>query len=141
MLQITFLRAVNHLGGVLEADRLITHAQIAGLLGYLERKGKGYLGLALINFDHFGEDARTAYKAGHLAALRQAASSKSPANLESAYALNAFADHFLEDSFAAGHLRVPRQKLHSPKILDWVKADVFPDLCAQVSQALARNIW
>ncbi len=68
----------------------------------------GYLGLAAINFDHFGADARTAYNAGHYAALQVAASG----DLLTAYSMNAFADHFLEDSFAAGHIRTPRRYLH-----------------------------
>lgn len=82
----------------------------------------GYLGLSLINFDHFGADARTAYNAGHLVALT-AATGKAPADLEKAYSLNAFADHFLEDSFSAGHLRTPRRLLHN---------NGAADKCAQV---------
>ncbi|KAI1171066.1 hypothetical protein F4777DRAFT_566875 [Nemania sp. FL0916] len=70
-----------------------------------------YLGLALINYDHFGEDARTAYNAAHYAALTQAAGG-APNDLNIAYAMNAFADHFLEDSFSAGHARTPRRLLH-----------------------------
>ena len=54
-----------------------------------------YLGLARINWDHFGEDARAAYNAGHATAIQKAISG----DLEGAYTLNAFADHFLEDSF------------------------------------------
>ncbi|KAI0833668.1 fungal fucose-specific lectin-domain-containing protein [Trametes gibbosa] len=80
-----------------------------------------YLGLALINWDHFGADARTAYNAGHGLALRVAADG----DLEKAYTLNAFADHFLEDSFSAGHLRTPRRSLHGST------ANFFPDLCAK----------
>ncbi|KAI0334364.1 fucose-specific lectin [Cubamyces sp. BRFM 1775] len=67
-----------------------------------------YLSLALINWDHFGQDARTAYNAGHATALQAAIHG----DLEMAYTLNAFADHFLEDSFSAGHLRTPRRALH-----------------------------
>lgn len=78
---------------------------------FFRTKIPGYLGLASINFDHFGADARTAYNAGHLAALRVAAKGGEE-NLLTAYTLNAFADHFLEDSFAAGHLRTPRRLLH-----------------------------
>jgi hypothetical protein len=75
----------------------------------------GYLGLAAINFDHFGSDARTAYNAGHYAALQVALGGR-PQDLLTAYTMNAFADHFLEDSFAAGHLRTPRRVLHSTTI-------------------------
>lgn len=71
--------------------------------------GEGYIGLATINFDHFGLDARKAYKAGHRVALEAA----SKGDLNMGYAYNAFADHFLEDSFSAGHMRTPRRFLHS----------------------------
>ena len=70
-----------------------------------------YFELAKINFDHFGADARAAYNAGHTAALKAAESGK-PEDLETAYTLNAFADHFLEDSFSSGHMRTPRRILH-----------------------------
>ncbi|KAI1077784.1 hypothetical protein F5B20DRAFT_592508 [Whalleya microplaca] len=84
-----------------------------------------YLGLSLINWDHFGEDARSAYNAGHLAALTQAAKG-TPDDLRLGYAMNAFADHFLEDSFSAGHVRTPRKLLH-----DYSFKSPFPDLCAK----------
>ncbi|EKM58568.1 uncharacterized protein PHACADRAFT_207388 [Phanerochaete carnosa HHB-10118-sp] len=80
----------------------------------------GYLGISKINFDHFGQDARTAYNAGHTYALMAAAAG----NLMGAYTLNAFADHFLEDLFSAGHLRTPRRMLHA----DY---DIAPDYCAK----------
>jgi len=98
---------------------------IAGLEGYFLRNQKGYIGLAFINFDHFGQGAHTAYNAGHTAALQKAAEGKIPANLEAAYAMNAFADHFLEDSFAAGHIRTPRKALHGT-------VNAFRDICAMV---------
>ena len=81
----------------------------------------GYLGLGRINWDHFGQDARTAYNVGHSTAIRKAISG----DLEGAYAMNAFADHFLEDSFSAGHLRTPRRLLHK-------SMDPTADLCAKV---------
>ncbi|GJE96729.1 fungal fucose-specific lectin-domain-containing protein [Phanerochaete sordida] len=79
-----------------------------------------YLGLARINWDHFGDDARRAYNSGHAAALQAAASG----NLDLAYTMNAFADHFLEDSFSAGHMRTPRRYLHRDM-------DIFADACAK----------
>ncbi|KAI0642737.1 fungal fucose-specific lectin-domain-containing protein [Trametes meyenii] len=69
----------------------------------------GYVGLARINWDHFGSDARTAYNAGHATALKAAVDG----DLEEAYTMNAFADHFLEDSFSSGHMRTPRRGLHN----------------------------
>ena len=80
-----------------------------------------YLGLARINWDHFGEDARKAYNAGHATAIQKAIEG----DLEGAYTTNAFADHFLEDLFSAGHLRTPRRFLHKP-------LDFTADLCAKV---------
>ncbi|NWE44635.1 phospholipase [Pseudomonas gingeri] len=73
-----------------------------------------YLKLAASNWDHFGEWALLAYQAGHAVALQQAVvarQSGSDQDLELAYAMNAFADHFLTDLFSAGHLRVPRKQL------------------------------
>ena len=73
-----------------------------------------YLKLAADNADHFGEWALSAYLAGHTGALQQAVvahQSGSDQQLERAYAMNSFADHFLTDLFSAGHLRVPRKQL------------------------------
>lgn len=80
-----------------------------------------YLGLARIDWDHFGDDAHIAYNAGHATAIQKAIDG----DLEGAYAMNAFADHFLEDLFAAGHLRTPRRLLHS-------SIDITADLCTKV---------
>lgn len=78
-----------------------------------------YFNLAVKNWDHFGAYAVDAYKAGHAVACREAglaAAEKDPAvrevRLERAYAMNAFADHFLTDLFSAGHLRVPRKQMY-----------------------------
>lgn len=73
-----------------------------------------YLKLAANNADHFGEWALAAYIAGHTAALQQAVLAGKSADdkqLELAYAMNAFADHFLTDLFSAGHVRVPRKQV------------------------------
>jgi hypothetical protein len=72
-----------------------------------------YLGVSQLNMDHFGEDARTAYLAGHTVACQKAASGTSSDTLMAAYSMNAFADHFLEDSFSAGHMRTPRRYCHT----------------------------
>jgi hypothetical protein len=79
-----------------------------------------YMNLAQVNMDHFGADAWTAYAAGHTAALERAKNlhGKDPtahptlSQLRQAYAMNAFADHFLTDLFSAGHSRTPRRALH-----------------------------
>lgn len=81
-------------------------------------KNGRYLNLAFTNFDHFGMDAIACYKAGHQLAQEVAVKAKSVSEpkeraslLANAYAVNAFADHFLTDLFAAGHMRTPRRAL------------------------------
>lgn len=84
---------------------------------HLELSGgpPNYLSLALVNFDHFGNDARTAYATGHSAAIEYAVREpKTVTSLVGAYYLNAFADHFLQDLFSAGHVRTPRRWFHKP---------------------------
>ncbi|UNI15092.1 hypothetical protein JDV02_001661 [Purpureocillium takamizusanense] len=67
----------------------------------------------MINWDHCGEDARIAYTTGHEAAIEHAANGrKSRETLFEAYVMNAFADHYLQDFFLAGYLRVPRRLLY-----------------------------
>lgn len=110
-----------------EAYKTLTKDGLSGLWGFKEEAelsaitlgradwGKSaapsYVKLAQINFDHFGEDARRAYNAGHYCAMQEAA--RPDGNLEIAYAMNAFADHYLGDCFAAGHMRTPRRALHA----------------------------
>jgi hypothetical protein len=78
-----------------------------------------YLELAAKNWDHFGNHAVLAYQAGHAAALQQAITAGNAsgqqqiAALQLAYAMNAFADHFLSDLFSAGHTRTPRKELYN----------------------------
>ena len=77
-----------------------------------------YLQLAAVNWDHFGQHAVLAYQAGHAAALAQAVTARGlPAAQQRqalgwAYAMNAFADHFLSDLFSGGHIRTPRKELY-----------------------------
>lgn len=73
-----------------------------------------YLNLVYTNYDHFGNDALAVYKLGHQIALDTAAAAHQTNNLkqlELAYALNAFACHFLTDRYASGHMRTPRVEL------------------------------
>jgi hypothetical protein len=73
-----------------------------------------YLELAKQDYDHFGENALRAYTAGHELALQKALEAGKSQNwlgLEQAYAMDAFANHFLTDCFSSGHLRVPRMEL------------------------------
>lgn len=105
-------------------DESFDYDNITKILGVPELN---YIELAKINFDHFGLNARTAYNAGHSMALAEA-SQGSPESLEKAYAINAFADHFLEDSFASGHMRVPREAL---------AGGLFQNACAKVGIMMA----
>lgn len=73
-----------------------------------------FLQLAMTNSDHFVPFAAHVYQLGHRIALSQAIVahfSKKTADLQLAYALEAFADHYLSDIFAAGHQRTPRDEL------------------------------
>ncbi|KAJ6133933.1 hypothetical protein N7523_000255 [Penicillium sp. IBT 18751x] len=103
--------------------------QLATVWRWYKRTGiPAYLGISEINLDHFGDDARLAYLAGHYCACKIASSAK---DLMAAYAINAFADHFLEDSFSAGHMRTPRRLLHTGSLPG--------DKCAKVCYALLPN--
>lgn len=76
---------------------------------------KSYVELALKNVDHFGWHNMVAYCRHHAAALRLAAHAggKDGEPWRRAVVYNAFADHFLSDGFAAGHVRVPRAEIRS----------------------------
>lgn len=73
-----------------------------------------YVLLAKKNYDHFGKNALIAYVAGHKTALDEAVlagKNKNLSQLMQAYARDAFACHFLTDSFSSGHIRTPRVEL------------------------------
>ncbi|HVH46572.1 MAG TPA: hypothetical protein VM925_29730 [Labilithrix sp.] len=74
---------------------------------------KWYVELALRNVDHFGWHNLVAYCTHHARALEMAAEAKGEESERFFEALvhNAFADHFLTDGFAAGHVRVPRAEI------------------------------
>ncbi|KAI9715405.1 MAG: hypothetical protein M1828_000865 [Chrysothrix sp. TS-e1954] len=110
-------------GVYLHDVKLMRDNFINALDDVFNREHKGYLKLAHYSFDHFGHDAHDAYRAGHTAALRRAASNQDNETLIEAYAMDAFADHYLEDSFAPGHIRTPRRVLHG-------KVRVDKDLCS-----------
>ncbi len=82
--------------------------------------GTTFLTLLEENYDHFAPDAWFAYKAGHEKALELAKvshdlRSEQPAKakkyLETAYAIEGFACHYVSDNFSAGHIRTPRRGL------------------------------
>ena len=92
-----------------------------------------YLLLAMENYDHFSPNNVIAYKSGHKVALKQALKANKTgkrADLELAYAMDAFASHFLSDHFAAGHLRTPRANLKqkvTPAVLGSLLANYMHD--------------
>ncbi|KAJ4310916.1 hypothetical protein N0V84_010720 [Fusarium piperis] len=69
--------------------------------------GSSFMQLFEANVDHFGVEARSTYDPGHTVALELAAKGE----LMTALTVNGFADHFLQDSFAAGHIRVPHREI------------------------------
>lgn len=82
---------------------------------------KSYVELALDNTDHFGWHNLRAYCRYHAEALRLAIKARTydhdGETFRRALYTNAFADHFLTDGFAAGHIRVPRAEIRA-----WAKA-------------------
>lgn len=98
----------------------------------ISKGGGRFTELAKQNFDHYSANnkAWNAYWAGHTTAMTVASSARKFTNtqpdealrlLEQAYAMDAFACHFLSDMFASGHSRLPRDILASgPKnYSDW----------------------
>lgn len=93
--------------------------------------GGRYMSLATRNVSHFsnvsdGRNNISTWREGHKVALELAAAGQANA----AWALNAAADHFLTDAFAAGHLRPDRvHEVEStvPK-LGSVKSKIWHDL-------------
>lgn len=77
-----------------------------------------YADLAVMNFDHFGNEARIAYEVGHQIALKTALEANAEKDesckhekLITAFSQVLFACHYLTDLFAAGHIRTPRKAL------------------------------
>lgn len=77
-----------------------------------------YFKLAFYNFDHFGEEAKTAFLTGHKLACDLA----TKASLEKDFKIKSnllkeallhllFACHYLTDLFASGHVRTPRKQI------------------------------
>jgi hypothetical protein len=88
----------------------------------------GYLEVVSKNYDHFGWHNMVAYVKYHELALKKAVMSyqrkkSNPSSsryyLHQALIYNAFADHYLSDAFASGHLRVPRTQ-----IVNWAEKNL-----------------
>jgi hypothetical protein len=97
---------------------------------------KSYVELALRNVDHFGWHNVCAYARHHAVALEFAADSGGRVNetFRRALYVNAFADHFLTDGFAAGHIRVPRAE-----ICDWAQTQGLGDKIAGALSKLLHD--
>lgn len=97
---------------------------------------KSYLELAEDNTAHFGWHNVLAYCTHHGKALEYAQAAKTRSANDEAWlrALywNGFADHFLTDGFAAGHIRVPRAEIRV-----WAASEGYsPKLAGLLSKVL-----
>jgi hypothetical protein len=66
------------------------------------------------NLDHFGDEAKGAYKQEHASALAkafEAGAGNDTAAYGEAVATEAFCQHYLSDLFAGGHIRTPRREI------------------------------
>lgn len=77
-----------------------------------------YFKLAMINFDHFGAEAVSAFLTGHKLAIKKAREAGSIDNeqekialLKEAFLYMLYACHFLTDLYSAGHIRTPRKQI------------------------------
>lgn len=92
---------------VAEAIRGVTPQDEGTFLLNTHRGWFDYVNLANENQDHFAPRSWARYALHHKEALLLALDK----DLDAALVRNAFADHFLTDAFASGHLRVPRDLL------------------------------
>jgi hypothetical protein len=92
---------------VAEAIRGVTPQDGGTFLLNTHRGWFDYANLANENQDHFAPRSWARYARHHQEALLLALDK----DLDAALVRNAFADHFLTDAFASGHLRVPRDLL------------------------------
>jgi hypothetical protein len=97
-------------GGLCAADYPTVPEEVLRKI-YVLKQGR-YLKLADRDFDHFNVQAWLAYTLA-LEMAMHAYQDKNILELEKAYALNAFACHYLSDSFAPGHMRTPRWELYN----------------------------
>jgi Domain of unknown function (DUF4157) len=108
-----------------------------------------YKNLAFENIPHFskGGTALETWKKNHYQALKGAANGAYMGNfsmVQRAYAINAFGDHFLTDSFSGGHIRVPRMKIiehykdffdqHLDSILNYIYLSIGDQIVLQLFQ-------
>lgn len=81
---------------------------------FLNKKGLYAVASVEKGSDHFGNNAIINYLTGHKLAIRTALEANGNINeLNKAYAYEGYAQHFLTDIFAAGHMRTPIDELAS----------------------------
>ena len=114
-------RCIDKEGNVHEEQRSNPEADYPDCTWVNVIHGGDYLSVVTKNYEHFAWDNMKAYVKHHSLALKYARGAHNAllkGNLKDAELLthralftNAFADHFLTDAFAAGHLRVPRYEV------------------------------
>jgi hypothetical protein len=100
--------------------------------------------LAVDNVSHFshGGTSSITWHMMHIDALTAAfegGRKGQTSELAKAYVVNGFADHFLTDSFSAGHVRVPRER-----IIEYYKkltSDLFQQIIDNISDRLGTRIY
>lgn len=107
---------------------------------YAER----YKDLALRNISHFSLggtsiETWTKHHTEAIVASFNAGKDGNSASLQIALAMNAFADHFLTDSFSAGHIRVPRKDII--QYYDNFAKEVFQHLIDYLANRLGIRIF
>lgn len=117
-LELRFINAFNTLAQDWYAERKVdlVFKYLSGDLSLEEaiRLGLERYDLAVKNYDHFAPYSWHAYSVGHYIAINiaaEAGQSQDQNKLKDAYAVEAFAQHFLTDAFSAGHFRVPLKQL------------------------------
>lgn len=101
-----------------------------------------YIDLAKNNFDHFGLEAREAYRVGHACARRKVEEAKVAIEesiqmllLRDALTMELFAQHFFTDLFASGHVRTPRKA-----IFNYVQGKKFTPGKSAIAGLLAKEM-
>lgn len=106
---------------------------------FQDATGDRFLYLARNNANHFrnensAQGTLVTWKRYHIRAIQTARTAKSEQEIQRAWALNAFADHFLTDAFCGGHIRTPRDKLQGSNQGD-LESKILHDIDNE------RGIW
>ena len=107
----------------------LIHGRTTTTTQFEQATGARYLELAKKNAGHFstgptGNNTRDIWRDNHTKAIEAALAGN--ANL--AWGINAAGDHFLEDAFTSGHMKVNKYELQRQGILGNIRAKVLHDL-------------